>query len=100
MPTTLYQANGILVTCDHEFVEEVPDNTHINHAGIVYIPKEMEREEKLYFGEIACTYIVSGCKKTNKFIWRNTILYPGYDGLRSLYKGKDRLEFSWAWLQI
>ncbi|WP_040953598.1 hypothetical protein [Coxiella burnetii] len=92
--TTLYEWNGIFVTCDQEFVAEIAENIHLRHAGIVFIPKGMTKDEKFLFGEIVCGYIRGACTH-GKFALQNTIFYPGYNDLRSIYMGKDLLEISW-----
>lgn len=92
----LYKNNGIFVTSDREFIEDIYNSKHIKHAGIVFIPKEMSQAGKLSFGEIACGYIKGACTHS-RFIWRNIIIYPGNDGLRTVYKDNDLLEFSWDW---
>ncbi len=92
----LYSANGIFVTSDAEFVEYVQDN-NIKHAGIILLPEQMTQEEKTLFAEIVGGYIKGGCD-SSLFTFRNFIFYPGHDGLRTINKGKDEMEFSWDWL--
>lgn len=92
----LYRLNGILITSDRDFAEEISENNQIKHAGIVYVPKELSKEEKLHFGEIICAYIKGECKN-GVFRFRNMILFPGHDGLRSVFKGKSTLDISWDW---
>ncbi len=92
----LYADNGMLITGDLAFINQVRDNS-IRHAGIIYIPSQMEPGEKTLFAEIAGGFVQGACS-TSRFALRNRIIYPAYDGLRSIVGERDELEFSWDWL--
>jgi hypothetical protein len=92
----LYADNGIFVTSDEAFVRRVLDD-ELRHAGIVFIPTQMKKSEKLLFAEIVCGFLQGACSNS-RFALRNQVIYPANDGLRSIAGGKDELEFSWDWL--
>ena len=92
----LYASNGIFITSDAKFVNYVLDNG-IKHAGIVLIPEQMTNSEKSFFADIVCGFIKGGCS-SSPFTFRNFVFYPAHDGLRTINKGNDKLEFSWDWL--
>jgi hypothetical protein len=101
----LYALNIVFVTSDKEFVEHVIDRRS-KHAGIVYIPTEMFVDEKVRFGEIACSWVRGGTRDS-VFAFRGFILYPANDGVRfyrwqsshSKSEPRPELAFSWDWLR-
>lgn len=92
----LYSDNGIFVTSDASFINYVVDNG-VKHAGIVYVPEQMTIEEKVLFAEITGGFIRGSCA-SSPFTSRNFVFYPAHDGLRTISRGKNELEFSWDWL--
>lgn len=92
----LSRQNAVFVTSDKEFVDKVLD-TGIPHAGIVFIPQAMTKEEKVLFAEIVGGYIQGMCIESRANL-KGRVIYPAEEGLRSIKKGKDELEFSWDWL--
>ncbi len=93
----LYARNAIFVTSDVAFVNALANTTR-RHAGVLYIPHELLDDEKVLFAQIAGGYIQGACS-TSSTALRGRILYPGDDGLRSVLRSKDDLEFSWDWLR-
>jgi hypothetical protein len=63
------------------------------HAGIVYIPNQMTKDERISIAGIAGEVIRAFCTGS-RFAFRNCFAYPTHDGLR-LLKGKDDVTFSW-----
>lgn len=100
----LYERNLVFVTSDVEFVNEVIDGD-LKHAGIVYIPPDMELGQKTYFAEIARAWIGGGTRNS-AYAFRGNTLYPAHDGVRFIRrrgtheKGgiRPELAFSWDWL--
>ena len=101
---TLYERNLIFVTSDAEFVNEVIDSD-LRHAGIVYIPPNMELGQKLYFADIARVWIGGGTRDA-MYAFRGNTLYPAHDGVRFIRRRgtheksgvRPELAFSWDWL--
>jgi hypothetical protein len=92
----LFRENALFVTSDAEFVAEVR-RAGVRHAGIVFIPTEMTENEKVLFAQIAGGFVQGGCH-SSRFQFRNRLLYPAHDGLRStLLSRRAELEFSWEW---
>jgi hypothetical protein len=89
----LHRENSIFVTSDREFVDKVLDDKP-THSGIVLIPEAMDSDEKVTFAEIAAGFIQGYCFES-RYALRNMIVYPGDDGLHTIFAGKDKLEFSW-----
>src|SRR5947209_4054412 len=52
----LLSENAVFVTSDFEFIKRILDQ-NVKHAGIVYIPKDTDREEKNAFAWIAAAVI-------------------------------------------
>lgn len=92
----LYSENAIFATSDGEFVNEAIENDRL-HAGIIFIPKEMTADEKVLFAQIAGGFIRGGCS-ASRHVFRRRVVYAGHDGLRTVAKKSDSMEFSWAWL--
>jgi hypothetical protein len=89
----LYIENAVFVTSDEAFVDYVLDN-HIKHAGLVYIPVDWHQDEKILLVHLVAGYI-QGASDFSRFELRNTVLYPGDDGLHSIIASTDKLEISW-----
>ena len=92
----LFSENAVFITSDLEFVERILDQS-TKHAGIVYIPKEMDKEEKITFAWAAAG-LIRGLTDTSCISAHNKIIYPSYDGIHIIEKGKDKLDTSWDWL--
>ena len=89
----LYAENAMFVTSDQKFLEELAASSR-RHAGALYIPKQFLDDEKVVLAEMASGYIQGACIESRSAL-RKQILYAGYDGMRTLVDGKDRLDFSW-----
>ena len=92
----LSRENAIFVTSDEEFIDDVL-NDEIPHTGIVFIPSQMDLDEKVLFAVIVGGFIQGACSESKSQL-HNHVIYPADEGLRSINKGKDELEFSWDWL--
>jgi predicted nuclease of predicted toxin-antitoxin system len=92
----LYRENAIFVTSDAEFANNAIEHG-LKHAGIIFIPESMTMSEKVRFAEIVGGFVQGGCTRS-PFVFRGRVLYPGHDGLRTIFGQKMKLEFSWDWL--
>jgi hypothetical protein len=92
----LFSENAVFATSDLEFVEGILDQ-NTKHAGIVYIPKDMARDDKITFVWAAAGFI-RGLTDNSSVLVHNQIIYPAVDGVHIFEKGKDKLDMSWDWL--
>ena len=90
----LYRENAIFVTSDRLYVEEAVE-AHVRHAGIIFVPKQLMLDEKVFFAALVGGYIRGACSHGSRIPLRGCVLYPGMDGLHSVVSAKDTLEVSW-----
>ena len=93
----LFSEHGVFITSDWEFVRSII-NQKIKHAGIVYLPKEIDREEKIAFSWAVAGYIRGFFDPPHRSV-HNIVISHGYDGLHSIEKGVDKLVISLDWLE-
>jgi hypothetical protein len=75
----LYKDNGIFVTSDEAFVRHVLDD-ELTHAGIVFIPKQMAKDDKLLFAEIVSGFIQGTCFNSRFALRNRAAQIPVYRG--------------------
>ncbi len=96
----LARHNGIFVTSDGDFVDNVYDNRK-THTGIVLIPSGLSLEVQLYVARAAAGYIMGATSQRSSTL-HNTIMYADNDGFwTASYAGrKSALEMSWDSLAL
>jgi hypothetical protein len=61
-----------------------------------YVPQSLTSDEKRLFAEIAGGYIRGAVDAAGQFSMRQSVVYPGKDGLRHVEAdGNDSLVISW-----
>jgi hypothetical protein len=89
----LYRRNGIFVTSDEEAIQDFLQRK-VKHAGIVFVPKQMEPREKALWAGLAAEFI-RGATSNGPFALRGEVIYPAHDGLRVTRAASDELMASW-----
>lgn len=92
----LYSLNMLFVTGDSEFIEYARNNG-IKHAGLVYLPGDWTLDEKVTYAHIISGFIKGQCEYS-RFALRNHLLYAGVEGLHDVTNKRDKMVFSWDWL--
>lgn len=93
----LYANNCAFITSDEIFVKEVLDEK-LKNAGMIFIPKQMERNEKEIFAWVASGFIMRIYEIDGKNGLRNKVAYPAHEGFHVIENGNDKLDASWSWL--
>jgi hypothetical protein len=91
----MYARNEVFATADGEFVDDLAESGLRRHAGIVWLPKQMDREQRTGFVELAATVIKLQVKEDGPFGMRGLLLYPEQTGVRIFDGAKDHLIISW-----
>jgi hypothetical protein len=89
----LLSENAIFVTSDLEFIKRVVERD-VKHAGIVHIPEDEDKEEKIAFAWVAAG-VIRGLLEKPAMSLHDIIIYSHHDGLHFLKKGKDSLIISY-----
>jgi predicted nuclease of predicted toxin-antitoxin system len=93
----LRRQNAVFVTGDAQFVEEIVDRPR-RHAGIVFVEQVSPSGEKEWFCRFAAYGIIGRCEGSPR-AFADRIAYVGDDGVRVIYRGQDRLMYSWPALE-
>jgi hypothetical protein len=92
----MYSNNEVFVTADGEFVDDLIASGLKRHAGVVWMPKQLDRQQQTGFVELAASFIKFQVKEDGPFAMRGLLLYPEQTGLRVFDGKKDHLVISWA----
>ena len=92
----LLSENAIFITSDLKFIKQVVEQD-VKHAGIVHIPEDADKEEKIAFAWVAAG-VIKGLLEKPAISLHDTIVYSDHDGLHFLKKGKDSLIISYDML--
>ncbi len=96
----LYSRNEIFVTGDTAFVQRLVDGGPTKHAGVVFVPQQLDRSAREDYCRIAAGYI-TGFTDQSRFALRRHVIYPNVDGLHLIdARRRDRLALSWDWLRM
>lgn len=92
----MYSLNEIFVTADEEFVDDVIDSGFRRHAGIVWLPTDLDDEQRTGFADLAAGLIKFHVREVGPFTMRGHILYPTAEG-PTLFDGEtNQLVISWT----
>ncbi len=96
----LYSRNEIFVTGDAEFIRRVLGDRLTGHAGVVFIPQQLNKEDMDYYCGSTAGFI-AGYTERSRFALRGHVIYPDATGLHVVNeKGRDELVASWARVEI
>jgi hypothetical protein len=92
----MYARNEAFVTADGDFVNHLVASRIRRHAGVVWIPKQLDHEPQDGFAELAASAIKFQVGREGTFAMRGLVLYPSKDGLTVFDGDDDQLIISWA----
>lgn len=93
---TMYARNEVFVTADQEFVNDLADSGLKRHAGVVWLPKQLGREQREGFVELAAAVMRLWVKEYGQFAMRGCLLYPSQTGPTVWDGYANLLIASWA----
>jgi hypothetical protein len=92
----MYARNEVFVTSDGDFVNDLVESRVKRHAGVVWMPEQLDKEQQDGFAELAASSIKFQVGEEGQFAIRGLVLYPSKDGLTVFDGDKDQLIISWA----
>jgi hypothetical protein len=89
----MYSTNEVFVTAD--FVDDLVESGIKRHAGVVWIPTQVDEEQRTGFSELAASLIKFKVGEDGPFAMRGLLLYPEETGVMIFDSEKDHLLISW-----
>jgi hypothetical protein len=86
----------VFVTADHEFVDDLADSGFKTHAGVVWVPTTLDREQREAWVELCTDAISAQAKEKVRFGMRGLVLYSAQTGIQVWDGDTNYLVISWA----